>query len=337
MRVSPSVLLAVSVVAFPLALTAPLYNLILLDVLLVPIQGQTQIAGVMLDQTDLILAALILGWLVRRGLSFRQIQDQVPFFWTWVMLGIFMSLAYLTAAQYQQHLTAFHRALYQVYRFSWKPILYYPLAVLLFNSAKSLRHTVVAVVLAGNACALLALPEGLRGLKAEGPFETGNSLGAALVVPFVFCVGALVLWPGKRSRYFFGASLLLLGRVLLYAGSRGATAGAVVGVALLLGVLVSQTRGRARFLRMVPLGLAAVLLLFALKPDLLTRPTVRRALTIRNPMEEGTLQWRIENRWGFFWDKALRSPWLGYGTDVDAELSAQGGRKHPTMGISVSW
>ncbi len=44
----------------------------------------------------------------------------------------------------------------------------------------------------------------------------------------------------------------------------------------------------------------------AIKPDVLDRPTVRRAFTIGNPMEENTMQWRINNRWGFFWEKALR-------------------------------
>ncbi len=44
------------------------------------------------------------------------------------------------------------------------------------------------------------------------------------------------------------------------------------------------------------------------------------------------MQWRIENRWGFFWEKALKSPWFGYGIDVDEELSRKGGAKTPHNG-----
>lgn len=332
MRVSPTVLVAVSAVAFPLALTAPLYSLLLLDVLLVPFQGQTQIGGVLLDPSDVIFAALTFGILVRKRLTFREIRKQVPFFGVWITLGLLMSVAYLTADKYQQHLTAIHRIIYQVYRFGWKPILLYPLSALLLNDIKGTRHALTAVVLAGNICALMALPQGLRGMKAAGPFGSGNSLGAALVVPFVICFGSIILETSRRSRWFYGLSLLLLGRVLLWTGSRGATAGAVVGTCAVVAVLLAGSRGRSRFLRFVPVGLAAVLILFALKPDLLTRPTVRRAMTISNPMEENTMQWRIENRWGFFWEKALKSPWFGYGIDVDEELSRKGGAKTPHNG-----
>ncbi len=336
MRVSPTVLVAVSAVAFPLALTAPLYSLLLLDVLLVPFQGQTQIGGVLLDPSDVIFAALTFGILVRKRLTFQEIRKQVPFFGVWVTLGLLMSVAYLTADKYQQHLTAIHRVIYQVYRFGWKPILFYPLAALFLNSIKGTRHALTAVVLAGNICALMALPQGLRGMKAVGPFGSGNSLGAALVVPFVICFGSIILETSRRSRWFYGLSLLLLGRVLLWAGSRGATAGAVVGTCAVVAVLLAGSRGRSRFLRFVPVGLAAVLILFALKPDLLTRPTVRRAMTISNPMEENTMQWRIENRWGFFWEKALKRPWFGYGTRCGRGAVQKRRSENPTQWVPES-
>ncbi len=242
MRVSPTVLVAVSAVAFPLALTAPLYSLLLLDVLLVPFQGQTQIGGVLLDPSDVIFAALTFGILVRKRLTFREVRKQVPFFGVWITLGLLMSVAYLTADKYQEHLTAIHRIIYQVYRFGWKPILFYPLAALFLNSIKGTRHALTAVVLAGNICALMALPQGLRGVKAVGPFGSGNSLGAALVVPFVICFGSIILETSRRSRWFYGLSLLLLGRVLLWAGSRGATAGAAVGTCAVVAVLLAGSR-----------------------------------------------------------------------------------------------
>ncbi|MGB5398695.1 MAG: O-antigen ligase family protein [Thermoanaerobaculia bacterium] len=331
MRVSFYVLLAIAAVALLVALAAPLHYLLILNILLVPFQGQMQIAGVLLDPTDVVFAALAVGFTLRRRISFREIRRQVPYFWIWVALGILMSIAYLTAPLYQRHLTALHRAIYQVYRSAWKPILYFPLAALLLNSTSRSRQALTAVVLAGDICALMAIREGLLGMKAEGPFSSANSLGAALVVPFVISFGGLISRNSVKWRWFCGISLLLLVRALLYAGSRGAIAGSTAGVAAVLWLLFSQAKGRARLLRLVPAALVALLLLLAIKPDVMDRPTVRRAFTISNPMEESTMQWRINNRWGFFWEKALRSPWFGYGVDIDDTLT-KGGARTPHNG-----
>ncbi len=131
---------------------------------------------------------------------------------------------------------------------------------------------------------------------------------------------------------FYGVSCLLLGRVLLFSGSRGAVAGVVAGLAVMFWFLFAQYKGRVRLLRLIPAGLIALLLLFALKPDLLNRPTVRRALTLTNPMEENTLQWRMEERWGFYWEKALTKPWIGHGSDIDPTIKEKGGAKTPHNG-----
>ncbi len=173
-----------------------------------------------MDPTDVVFAALAVGFTLRRRISFREIRRQVPYFWIWVALGILMSIAYLTAPLYQRHLTALHRVIYQVYRCAWKPILYFPLAALLLNSASRSRQALTAVLLAGDICALMALREGLQGMKACRPFQHRKQPGS--------CLGRSVRyflrWPDLSGtpvkwRWFCGISLLLLGRVLLYAGS----------------------------------------------------------------------------------------------------------------------
>ena len=220
MPVSPGILLFVGAIALAILLLGPLYNLLFLDLLLVPLQGQTQIAGILLDPTDVTFAVLIAGLLLRGRLTPGKMRRDVPFFWLWASLGALASIAYLLAPLYQQHLTAFHRIIYQVYRAAWKPILYFPLAALLLSNPVLVRKTLWVIVLAGDICALIALPEGLQGLKAEGPFGTGNSLGAALIAPFVISFGMVISTRAPRAKVGYGVSFLLLGRVLLYAGSR---------------------------------------------------------------------------------------------------------------------
>jgi len=326
MWVTPKILAAIAVIALVLALAAPLHTLLIFDLLLAPLRKQTEIAGVMLDQTDVILAFLALGLVLRRRLTFREIRAQVPYFWLWLTVGIVFSVGYLSADINERHLTAFHRGAYQVYRSSWKPILYFPLAAILLNTAARSKQALVALVLAGDLCALIAIPQGMQGYRAWGPFGSGNTLGAVLIVPVVISFSKLVFPSTAREKWFYGVSLLIVGRAALYASSRGAFAGMLVGTAVILSFLAARSKGRGRLLRLVPAGLMVVLVLFAWKPDLLQRPNVRRAFTLTNPMEEETLQWRMEKRWDFYWEKALEQPWLGYGTDIDPSLQLSGAK-----------
>ena len=41
------------------------------------------------------------------------------------------------------------------------------------------------------------------------------------------------------------------------------------------------------------------------------------------------MQWRMENRWSFYWEKAWTKPWLGHGTDIDRSLVEISGAKTP--------
>jgi len=332
MRPTPSIISAVAATAVVLALVAPLHYLLLFDLLLAFLPGHTSVAGILMDPTDVILAVLLVALFLKSQGAFRMMARDTPLFWLWVLLGILMSITYLLAPGNQQHLTALHRAVYQVYRAAWKPILYFPLAALLLSKSARPQQALLAVIIAGDICALIALPEGLRGFRAEGPFRTGNSLGAVLIVPFIASFGNAFVARSWRAKVFYIGSSLLLARMLLFAGSRGAVAGVVAGLAVMLWFLFAQSKGRVRLLRLIPAGLMALLLLFALKPDLLNRPTVRRALTLTNPMEENTLQWRMEERWGFYWDRALTKPWIGHGSDIDPTIKLKGGAKTPHNG-----
>lgn len=326
MWVTPKILAAVAVISLVLVLAAPLHTLLIFDLLLAPLRRQTEISGVFLDQTDVIFAFLALGFVLRRRLTFREIRARVPYFWLWLLVGIGLSVAYLSADIHERHLTAFHRGVYQVYRSSWKPILYFPLAAILLNTAARSKQALVALVLAGDLCALMAIPQGMQGYRAWGPFGSGNTLGAVLIVPVLISFSKLVFPSTAREKWFYGVSLLIVVRAALYASSRGAFAGMLVGAAVILSFLAARSKGRGRLLRLVPAGLLMVLVLFAWKPDLLQRPNVRRAFTLTNPMEEETFQWRLEKRWDFYWQKALQQPWLGYGTDVDPSLKVSGAK-----------
>ncbi len=329
MIVSLKILAIVAGIGLVLILVAPLYSLLLLDLLLAPVQRHTELAGVLLDQTDLIFALLALGWVLRSRLGVREMRAQVPYFWLWVTLGGLLSLVYLTAPINQPYLTAFHRAVYQVYRASWKPILYFPLAAILLNTLGRSQLAVATVVLAGDFCSLYAIPQGYEGFRAGGPFPTGNTLGAVLIVPFVAAFAKLVFPHTIRQRWFYGGSLLLCGRALLFARSRGAFAGVLAGILLILAFLALRSTGRSRLLRLFPVAIGLVLLVFALKPDVMQRPNVQRLLTLSDPMEERTMQWRVENRWNFYWEKSWEKPWLGHGTDIDRSLVKISGAKTP--------
>src|SRR5437660_6848044 len=69
-----------------------------------------------------------------------------------------------------------------------------------------------------------------------------------------------------------------------------------------------------------------IAVVFSCAPDLRSRPALQRRLSVST--EDGNLQWRLKERWPYFWAKALKRPWLGWGTDVDFSLGENTNTSH---------
>lgn len=324
---SSSLLAPVLVLAagLALALAAPLYSLLIADLLLGTWPVGWEVGGVLLDPADLVLVSLLLGLVLRGRLSWPL---QVPYLRLWLLLGVALSAAYVTSPLSQEYLTNPVRIAYQLYRYCWRPILFYPLTALLLCRRDRFQIALVVIVLTGDLCALQGLPDGYAGLRASGPFGTANELGAALVVPIVAALALLLIRPSRKTWLLALASLPLLLRTFLFTGSRGAFAGVLVGMALMLGFLLRSPALRPRIARLALAAAGLGLVLAVVKPGLSQRPNVQRLLTLSEGAEASTFQWRIEERWPHFWRIAVAHPWLGTGTIVDPSLGDRANTPH---------
>ncbi|MBV8200800.1 MAG: O-antigen ligase family protein, partial [Acidobacteria bacterium] len=311
-----------------LAMAAPFQLLLMLDLALVFVPGQWLIAGVRVDPGDLVIAGLLLAILLRGRLGGQRSLPPPFAVALWLALGLTLSAAYLVAPINQDILQGAARIAYQLYRYCWKPILYLPLVALLLGRASRAWWVLEAVLVGGDVCAALGLREGLQGLRAQGPFDSPNTLGALMVVPMLIAIAGLISERSRWRKALYLGSLLLLGRVMLYSGSRGALMAVCLGTAMLLWQAVRRQPGRRRLRRLAPWVLAAAALAIAVRPGLLRGPNVQRFLTITHPMEEDTFQWRMKERWPHFWAMVEAHPWFGTGTYVDLSLGPSGNTPH---------
>lgn len=314
------------VLALVLALAAPLHLLLFLDVLLSLFPGRWEIAGVLVDPSDVTFAALVLGLVLRA----RRTNDgeKIPHLGLWLLLGCLLSLSYLRAPDSQPYLTGPLEILYQLYRYCWKGLLYYPLAVVLLARPERFRKLILVVIAVGVLFSIQAIPGGYAGERG-GPLLGGNALGLALHFPLLATLALLSTADRRGVKVWSSVALILIVRGLTFSASRGAFLAALVGAAVLFGLLVTRPGVRPRLARLAAgfAVLAAVLLVVT--PDLLERPTFQRFGTLTSaPDEDSTLSWRMEERWPHFWDKALAHPWLGVATDIDPALGAVANTPH---------
>jgi O-antigen ligase len=312
-----------------LSFTAPLYWLLAFNVLLVvTAPGTWDMAGIFFDPEDLVYMAVILK-VVFAARDPGTARQRIPYLPLWLLLVGVFSISYLLAPSSQQYLTDPVRIAYQLYRYAVKPLLFYPFAAVFLSDPRTTRAMVFTTVGAGFLCALQSIPEGYAGSRAGGPLGSPNALGAALVVPIVFTFVLLIVWATTaKRRVLLVVCMLVLLRGLLFSGSRGALAASLFGLGL-AGFFLFQLRGtRSTLIRfVVPIALLAVLIVMI--PGVLQRPNIQRALSLGEvSAEESTLQWRIDNRWGHFLEKAWESPWFGIGTDVDMSLGASANTPH---------
>jgi O-antigen ligase/polysaccharide polymerase Wzy-like membrane protein len=313
-------------VALALALFAPVHWLLLVDPLLVGWQGGWEVAGIRFDPSDLALGGLAVALALRTRR--RRDAEPLPGIRLWALLVLLVSLAFLQAPGNQQYLTDPVRILYQLYRYAWRPLLYYPLALLLLAGRERMPRMVLAFVASADIASFIAIPQGYRGMRAAGPFHTGNELGGALVLPLVLCFAGLFDRSSRVRRWFYGVSGLVIARALLFSGSRGAFIAVLAGAVVYAGGLLTVAGGRLRVLRLSTMALVAFGLVWLLDPDLFQRPNVRRLLSVTQGTKAETLRWRIEERWPHFAKIALAHPALGTGTDVDLTLGKEANTPH---------
>ena len=309
-------LLIVGAVVVALTLRSQPHRLLILDLILVLFPGGWTVAGILVNPTDIVFVGIAV-MLLRR----RDWKAEVPLLRLWILLGVLQSLAYVHAPHNHQYLTDPLRATYQLYRYCWKPILYYPICVILLaDKRRPLAQVILSLLIVADITSVQGIAQGLDGLRASGPFDGTNALGGALVTPLLLASLFLVRGDVGGSRLFYGVSTLLMVRALIFSNSRGAFVATLVGALLCAAGLLTTARGRGMVFRTAGAGVLLVFLLLAVRPDALEGPNVQRLTTVTAGTEVGNFQWRREKRWPFFWKKVKDNPLFGVGTEVDFAL-----------------
>ena len=313
-----------------LAMYGKPYLLLIFGLILVVVpHGDWQFGGVRVDPHDLILFAVIAIFSIR-GRRDNIPLLRVPYIRIWFLMGCLMTAAYIYAATNQGYLDSTSRVIYQVVRYCWKPILYYPLCVMAFSERDvKLEHIIGGIIMAGNVLALRATIQGYTGQEVTGPYLGKNTLAGAMLLPFIITAVGCVFSSSKRMRQFCMVSSALHLRGFLFAGSRGAIASLVVAIGAYFFVLFQTVAGRRRLFQLAATGTLGIVLLFGLKPDLLERPNVKHLLTVLNGTADANYKWRIEQRWPHFMRLLRENPWLGTGEAVDSEeFGSRGNTPH---------
>jgi hypothetical protein len=281
-------------------------------------QGTWSAGGVLLDSADVALALIVLSMAVRGVPRDASPRKTVPHLVVWLGLVALLAAAYAVSPDGRPHMTDPPRIAYQLYRYGVRFAILYPIAWLLLNTGRRFDQLVVMIVLVADVFAIMSFGEGYAGHWATGPFETKNGLGAALAVPVVLVFTDLL--SGRRSVLtvvgLVSAPLLL--RSALFASSRGAFAGMVVGT-LIAGACMLRGRVHARVGAFVVAAVVALPITMIIKPDLFERPTIVRLLDTVD-LQGQTFVWRNQKIWPHFARRALEHPWLGWGTNVDPSL-----------------
>lgn len=310
-----------------LAIAVPLHALLACGLLVEVLQIESKVGVMRIDPTDVLLAALLAG-LVIRGRAGRAADPLLRrSFRLWFLLGFLLCVSYLLAPVNQSELTDPMRIGYQLIRYCWKPIAFFPFALILLRTPAKAATLIGVAVLTADLFALEAIQQGYAGQQGTGPFITGNQLGGTLVVPTVFALAGVVVGGRRRGvRLFYGLSLLLIGRALLFTGSRGAFVSVFLAVGLFSAVLLTLPAGRQRIIRIGALAGLLLLAILMVKPDLASRPSIQQVRSISEGTQADTFQWRIGERWPHFLRRALERPLFGYGTAADPSLGDEGGR-----------
>jgi hypothetical protein len=280
------------------------------------------VASVLFNGSDIVFAMLILLAVVGRWPEGGTRLRDVPGIRVWILIGLLSSWAYVAAPMNAIHLTDPARVAYQLYRYCWKPILFYPLVYIVVGSdPRRARTLLTAMLVMGGYTAATRLNEYFGGAPTTSFIRNKNLFAGLLIAPTIACFAMVLATPAGRRRALLLAGLALLGSGLVVAGSRGALVAAAAAAGLLTLRLVRFAGGRRRLLRLAgwgALGLIVVVVLLA--PDISRLPGVKLLMELDQGTQVHNLTWRATERWPYFSQKVLQNPGLGVGTDRDQSL-----------------
>lgn len=325
---SPKAFVAFATVSLLALVFLPTYQILSMDLFSqFALQRDWELGGIFFDQSDVFMAAILMA-LVFKVSGSRRLFWQIPKMRLWIALGLLLSVAYVLGPENQKRLTDPIRIAYQIYRYCWKEILYLPLAALLITDERRVRVALFALLLGADLCAIQAIIEGYQGYRTGG-FLGANTVGSAYALPVTFALGLLIRPRTKWQSAFCWVSLVLLARAVLFSQSRGSLIGLFCSVVFFMALASTDVSARRRITRVSFVLVFAMLTLLAVRPDITERPNIERALTATSPLEQGTLRWRMTERWPYFLDIIKAHPWFGTGvTAVAEELSRTANTPH---------
>jgi O-antigen ligase len=297
------------------------------------LRTEYKVFGVQCDITDAILLPLLLVLLLNS--SHRKTFSRMPYLRLWVVYGIIVSFAYINGRLLIGDDSVLDpvRLVYQLYRYTWKGLLFYPLVFVLFQDKRKLKVFLCVLVCAIDILAAIAIRQGYAGAgEVTGSLNTKNMLGGVLIIPSFLTLAMSLTSESKKDRLFYALSFLLICRALLFTQSRGAAAAFVVSVLLLL-LIMGQGRRSKKKVRLLAMGLLGGVALIVLFITIFNKGSSlqRYFYTVENleaGHEDANLTWRMRERWPYFFWQAINNPLLGVGTDVNWEFGPDTNTPH---------
>jgi O-antigen ligase len=193
------------------------------------------------------------------------------------------------------------------------------------RSSRVILRILWSTIVVADVNALAGIWQGRQGDDTTGLFEAlghKNALASTVLLPLFVSIGVATTRRNMGSKALAYGSTGAMVLMLWYAGSRGAV------VAFLCGLAAYAFIARIR-LQIIAMAIAVPLILLAVYPDFGKRSGIRdHFLEATEGAEAGNLEWRLTQRWPYFFKRALDHPWLGVGTDVDLSLGKEGNTPH---------
>jgi len=233
----------------------------------------------------------------------------------WLFLLVWGTIAFLVGPANQWLIKdATHNSWY-VYRDIGRSLIVFPLVLICLDNRRTITRLIDMMVLAGAAVALDAIWLARYVTEnATGPFDHPNGLAGYLVLIMPLAAAQLLMGDRPLMRILHGGSLAVMLRALWLSGSRG---GLVAFLASF--VVVAIFVPRRRVVAVGAAGLIGLMLVLALRGNLLNMPMMSRFIVLTDVKDVETFQWRQE-QWGIFIQRISERPWLGTGSDVDESL-----------------
>ncbi len=238
----------------------------------------------------------------------------------WIGLAVWGAITYLLGPANQAILGSWTRNSWSVYRIALRPLLPFPIFVLLLKNRMAARRALDVVIAIGAVVAAYGFYQAeTAGIRPIGPFEGKNALGGFLILILPFTAARLmVLHNGLLPRLMYLGIVLMTMRVIWLTGSRGAFV-ALIASLLPLAFLI-PSRG---LVAAATVCLVAGTLVLVVKQDILERPRVQRYLTLQDPTKIQNFQWRLE-QWNLVSASISKRPLMGTGSEIDSSLISQG-------------